>query len=269
MQADENSSNIPAPISWWSWRPGIRPQNALLIGIPCTIITLFLTMLGLITLIAGIEDSISPPLRVPGIVWQRSEGTRTSPPQLSIHLQRPKGIPSNITLAVSESTFEHVGTGAAVMVSYSQRLHFAYALDYRAQHYPLPGTTQAGNPVGSVALLLVGLLLLPYPALLAHWGWQDLLIERYRREKLEKRTAWVVDKRASTRTSRARPGLAGRGTRPWYGVALLPVKQDRKQRISTFSVSEETYRQIQNNTHVNITYSPHLHFVYRIWQMEE
>ncbi len=268
-QNNENSSNAPGPISWWSWRPGIRPQNALLIGIPCTFITLLMTMLGLITLIAGIEDSMSPPLRVPGIVQQRSEGTRTSPPQLTIHLRGPAGIPSDVTLAVSDSILQHIRMNAAVTVSYSQHLHFAYALDYAGQRYPLPGTTAAGNPVGSIALLLVGLLLLPYPALLTHWGWQDLLIERYKREKRACMTARVVDKRASTRTRTARSGFTARGTRPWYGIALLPITQDIKQRIYTFSVSEEPFRRVHNNTSVSIAYSPHLHYVYSIQQVEE
>src|SRR5438552_1478617 len=180
MRTDEKSTNTPGPRSWWSWRPGIRPQNALLIGIPCTFITLFMTMVGLITLIAGIEDSLSPPLLIPGIVLHQSEGTQASPPQLTLHLQASKGISSDVTLVVSNSTLQHISVHTAVMVNYSQRLHFAYALDYAGQHYLLPGTTVAGNPVGSIALLLVGLLLLPYPPLLTHWGWQDLLIERYK-----------------------------------------------------------------------------------------
>ncbi|MBV9257711.1 MAG: hypothetical protein JO215_06805 [Ktedonobacteraceae bacterium] len=259
----------PGPISWWSWRPGIRPQNALLIGIPFTCIPLLMTLLGLVTLIAGIEDSRSSPLLVPGIVRHRSAGTTTSPPQLTIHLQGPKNIPSDVTLPVSNNTFQQVGMNAGVTVNYSPHLHFAYALDYTGKHYPLPGTTAAGNPVGSVALLLVGLLLLPYPALLSHWGWQDLLVERYRREKLARMTARVVDKRATTRTRTARPGLTGRGTRPWYGLALLRIDQDTKPRIYTFSVNEEIYRRVQHNTHVNIVYSPHLHYVYSIEQGDQ
>jgi hypothetical protein len=257
----EHSIHEPGPISWWSWRPGIRPQNALLIGIPCTLITLLMTMLGLITLIAGTADSMSPPLLVPGTVQQRSAGTKTSPPQLTIHLQGPRGIPSDVALAVSDSAFQQISMHAAVTVSYSQRLHFAYALDYAGRHYSLPGTTAAGNPVGSVALLLVGLLLLPYPALLAHWGWQDLLIERYKRYKRTHMTARVVDKRVTARTRAAQPGFTGRGTRPWYGLALLP---DTTRRVCTFSVNQEIYERVQNGTCVNIVYSPHLHYIYTL-----
>ncbi len=268
-QNDESSSNAPGPISWWSWRPGIRPQNALLIGIPCTFIALLMLLLGLITLIAGIADSMSPPLLVPGIVRQRNDGTRISPPHLTIHLQGPQGIPSAVTLTVSDSTFQQVRMNATVTVSYSPHLHFAYALDYAGRHYLLPGTTAAGNPVGSIALLLVGLLLLPYPALLAHWGWQDLLIERYKREKLARMTARVVDKRATTNTRMARPGLTGRGTRPWYGLALLPLDENMTRHIYTFSVGEEVWARIQNGIHVEVIYSSHLRYVYSLQQMEK
>ena len=253
--------SVPGPISWWSWRPGIRPRNALLIGVPCTLLTLLLALLGLITLIAGIEDSRLPPLQVPGRVLHHSAGTQLSSAQLTIALRGPASIPARVTLAVSTDTFQHVMLTAPVIVSYSQHLHFAYALTYAGQYYPLPGTTVAGNPVGSLALLLAGLLLLPYPALLAHWGWQDFLIERYRREKLATIEAHVVDKQATTKTRAARPGFTGRGSRPWYGLALLP---DTIQHVCTFSVNQETYERVHTGTHVNIVYSPHLRYVYTL-----
>ena len=34
------------PISWWSWRPGIRPRNALLIGGSFSLVALLLISLG-------------------------------------------------------------------------------------------------------------------------------------------------------------------------------------------------------------------------------
>jgi hypothetical protein len=263
-QNNANSSNTPGPISWWSWRPGIQPHNALLIGIPFTCITLLMTMFGLITLIAGIEDSMSPPLLVPGIVRHRSAATQTSPAQLTLHLQAPKGIPSDVSFVVSNHILQQISMNSAVTVNYSQHLHFAYALDYAGHHYLLPGTTAAGNPLSSIALLIVGLLLLPYPALLTHWGWQDLLIERYKRDKRATMTAQVVDKRATTTTRTARPGLTGRGTRAWYGLALLPLDTNRTQHIYTFSVNEETWARIKNDIRVKIVYAPHVHYVYSI-----
>ena len=268
-QNNASSTIIYGPISWWSWRPGIQPRNALLLGVPLTLITLFIVLLGLLTLIAGIEDSMSPPLRVPGTILSHSEGTKISSPQLTIALRGPKSIPNTVTLAVSESTFQQVTIKAPVIVSYSQRLHFAYELEYAGRHSLLPGTTVAGNPPGSLALLLVGLLLLPYPALLTHWGWQDLLIERYHRAKLTRMTARVVDKRATTKTRKAHPGFTGRGSRPWYGLALLPLDKEGAEHVHTFSVSEEVWARTQANTLVKVTYSPHLRYIYEVHKEEE
>src|SRR6266496_641068 len=259
--------DVPAdvgPISWWSWRPGIKPLNALLLGCPLTIFALLMILLGLITLVAGIEDSSSAPLLVPGTVISRSTGTTTSASQLTIHLRRTAGFPSTVALAVPAIVAQHVPINATVTLMYSQRLHFAYALEYAGHPYILPGVSAAGNPVGSIALLLLGLIMLPYPALLAHWGWRDLLIERYDRGRLCKMMACIVDTRAMTRTHVARPGFAGRGTRPWYGIALLPVEGGSSRHVYTFSVSGETHGSVQKGTLVNATYAPHLHYVYRL-----
>jgi hypothetical protein len=241
----------------------------LLLGIPLTLITLLMVLLGLLTLIAGIEDSMSSPLRIPGTVLRHSEGTKISSPQLTIALRGPKSIPNTVTLAISQATFQEVTIKAPVIVSYSQRLHFAYELEYAGRQYPVPGTTAAGNPLGSLALLLVGLLLLPYPALLTHWGWQDLLIERYQRAKLARMTAHVVDKRATARTRTAHPGFTGRGSRPWYGLALLPLGEKGAEHVHTFSVSEEVWSRTLADTRVKVTYSPHLRYMYEVHREEE
>ncbi len=268
-RAYERTTREPGPISWWSWRPGIQPRNALLLGVPITLIALLFLLLGLITLIVGIVDSVSPPLLIPGTVWKHSAGTIISSPQLTIALQGPRSIPATATLSVSTSTFQRIKLNAPVIVSYSQHLHFAYALEYAGKHYLLPGTSVAGNPIGSVALLLLGLLLLPYPALLTHWGWQDLLIERYTWAKLTVMTARVVDKRATARTRVARPGFAGRSSRPWYGLALQFQNEHTVQAVSTFSVNEEIWARIQNGNCVKIKYSPHLRYVYEVQNIEE
>jgi hypothetical protein len=227
-----------------------------------------MVLLGTFTLIAGIEDSMSPPLRIPGTVLSHSEGTKISSPQLTIALRGPKSLPATVTLAISQSTFQQITIKAPVIVSYSQRLHFAYELEYAGHHYLIPGTTVAGNPPGSLALLLVGLLLLPYPALLTHWGWQDLLIERYQRTKLARMTARVVDKRATTKTRKAHPGFTGRGSRPWYGLALLPLDEKGAEHVHTFSVSEEVWARTQTDTRVKVTYSPHLRYMYEVHREE-
>ena len=49
-------------ITWWSWRPGIKPRNAFIIGAPLTLLACFFIGVGLYTLLFGIIDSYSPPL---------------------------------------------------------------------------------------------------------------------------------------------------------------------------------------------------------------
>ncbi|HEY5005723.1 MAG TPA: hypothetical protein VII61_21350, partial [Ktedonobacteraceae bacterium] len=97
-----NNAHTYGPLSWWSWRPGIQPRNALLLGVPLALVTLFMVLLGTFTLIAGIEDSMSPPLRIPGTVLRHSEGTKISPPQLTVTLRGPKSLPATVTLAISQ-----------------------------------------------------------------------------------------------------------------------------------------------------------------------
>src|SRR5260370_42603314 len=56
------------PISWWSSRPGIQPRNALVIGGLITVVALLLAAVGLVSLVLGIVDSFTPPVRGTGIV---------------------------------------------------------------------------------------------------------------------------------------------------------------------------------------------------------
>ena len=55
-------------ITWWSWRPGIKPRNAFIIGAPLTLLACFFIGVGLYTLLFGIIDSYSPPLQIPAFV---------------------------------------------------------------------------------------------------------------------------------------------------------------------------------------------------------
>jgi hypothetical protein len=55
-------------ISKWRWRPGMKPRTALTIGVLFSVVGLLFVFLGLVSLIAGILDSNSPPLQVPGVV---------------------------------------------------------------------------------------------------------------------------------------------------------------------------------------------------------
>ncbi|MDQ2884983.1 MAG: hypothetical protein M3Y39_02760 [Chloroflexota bacterium] len=253
------TTGVPTiPISWWSWRPGMRPGNALLLGIPLTFLSLLLIMFGAITLSAGIEDSSSPPLQVPATVITRMPNKATGQAQLMLLLQKTAGIPTKATFTLASN--RAIPLNAPVTVSFSPRLHVAYALEYAGQRYALQGASAAGNLPGSIIFMLLGLLLLPYPALLVHWGWRDLLLARYERGRLSTIKGRVVALRETTRSRQ--PGFAGRGARLWYGLALQPAEEPQK--IHTFSISEETYRSLQKGMPVRIVYSPHLHYVYTI-----
>jgi hypothetical protein len=160
------------PISWWSWRPGIRPLSALAIGGTISLLALAIVSLGLITLAAG--------------------------------------------------------------------------------------------ELAGALLVLVGLALLAYPALLARWGWRDLLVERYQRDEIRVFSARVVALRATSSSRKNRSGVMPRGTTSWHGVALLPLNADSTPRALTFSVSEELYRSLREGMQVRIKHSPHLQFVYAL-----
>jgi hypothetical protein len=47
-------------------------------------------------------------------------------------------------------------------------------------------------------------------------------------------------------------------------VALDPIDENATQQTMTFRISYETYRSLEEGTLVSITYSPHLHFVYKL-----
>jgi hypothetical protein len=257
----EATSVLTTPISWWSWRPGMRPVNALLLGIPLTFLALLLLLLGALSLIAGIQDNSSPPLQVPASVIARTPNKAIGQSQLMLQLQKTAGIPAKATVTLASD--RAIPLHAPVIVSFSPHLHVAYALEYAGQRYALQGASAAGNLPGSIVFMLLGLLLLPYPALLVHWGWRDLLLARYERGRLRTTKGRVVALRETTRSRQ--PGFAGRGARLWYGIALQP--DEETQKTCTFSISEETYRSLQKGMPVRIVYSPHLHYVYTVTEI--
>ncbi len=161
------------PISWWSWRPGIKPRNAALIGGSVICIGLLLAGIGLTTLILGIMDSFSAPVRLPGVIVTHSVGIIDRAPRLTIRLREP-GFPPEVAPVVPNTAFHALHDGDSVMVSFSPRLHFLYILEGAGRRYTLSEASAAGNPSGSVTLLLLGMLFLPYPALLTLWGLRDL-----------------------------------------------------------------------------------------------
>jgi len=180
MLDDDELARI-GPIFWWSWRPGIKPLKALMVGGSLCLAALCIIGIGLLTL--------------------------------------------------------------------------------------LPGPSAAGNPPGSLVLILLGLAMLAYPALLALWGYQDLIIELSQHKKRATLIGRIVGLRATLRRQ-ARPGILPRGSTPWYGVALLPTGSGPQHvphyRPLTLSVSEEVYRSAEKGMQVEVTYSPHLYYVYSL-----
>ncbi len=254
-------------VNWWSWRPGIKPRKAMVIGGLITLFALLLCGIGLITLALGVLDGFSPPLQISGVVAGHTMNNFDGLPRLNIRMHTP-GFPSSVSPVVSNAAFQTISDGEHVTADYSPRLHFLYALASAGQYYALPGSSKADDPLGSVALLFLGVVFLPYPALLALWSWRDLHPTRESGDGRCRMTAKVVGKRAAVRTvarrGTNRPGLLPQFSRSWYGVALDPIDEDAAQQTMTFSISYETYRSLEEGTLVSITYSPHLHYVYKL-----
>lgn len=265
QQEGRQSMNDAGPISWWSWRPGMAPGKALLTGAVLTIVALALAAIGLVTLVLGILDDTSPPLQLAGIVTSHSTGVIDNMPHVTIRLHTA-GFPDEITPPVPVSASRNIQDGDHVLVDYSPRLHFLYALDSNGRHYLIPGSSASGNPFGSFVLLLLGIVLCPYPSLLTRWAWRDLNIGRGSRKK-QQMTARVVGLRATISSGTRRTGLIPVPARSWHGVALWPTTDDPAipQRVIPFSISGRSYALLHEDDTVHITYSPNLHHVYSIY----
>ena len=263
----EHDSYDDDSINWWSWRPGIRPRKAMIIGGLITLFALLFIGIGLITLALGVLDGFSPPLQISGVAAGHTINNFDGLAHLDIRMHTP-GFPTSVSPVVSNAAYHAISDGAHVTVDYSPRLHFLYALESSGRYYAIPGSSKAGNPPGSIALLFLGVVLLPYPALLALWSWRDLHPTRNSGDGRRTMTAKVVGKRAAVRAvarrGTNRPGLLPQFSRSWYGVALDPIDDNAAQQTMTFSISYETYRSLEEGTLVSITYSPHLHYVYKL-----
>src|SRR5205814_9171512 len=121
-----------------------------------------------------------------------------------------------------------------------------------------------GNPFGSIALLLLGLVIFPYPAVLASWGWRDLQAQGG-----SVMTARIVDLRSSKQARTPRPGITSPISRTTYTMTLEPINTSFSQEVVTFSINEEMYRTLRTKTLVQISYSPNLHYVYVMKQVDE
>lgn len=245
-------------VSWWSWRPGMRPLRAFLFGGLLSLLALFLLMNGVTTLIAGILDSSHAPLRVPGIVAAHTKDILGSP-QLILHLKQP-GFPTTVTFVVSSSAAKALTNGSVVTIDYAPHQRVPYALESRTQRYPLPDTSADGNLLQTLGLLLFGLILFPYPSLLSFWGWRDL-----RGRRAYQRVGVVVALRASRQTTVRTPGLVPRTTNIWRGVAVqMEHTTSAQPEILTFGIRQDLHEQLQRGERVEITYSPHLHHLYTL-----
>ena len=264
------------PVSWWSWRPGIRPHNALLIGGAFSLVALLFISLGIVLLVSSIVDSVSPTLTIPGVVTHHSITSLDTAYYLTIRLHTT-GFPTSVSVAVSAGAYHAIHDGDSILTEYSSHLHVLNALDsvgkqgQQYQHYVLPQSSTGGIWPGASALLLLGMLLLPYPAVLARWGWRDLYANRHSQQRNGHMSGTIVALRAANETQMRRPGLLPRrGVRTWYGVALLPdnttenTKDKEVARAITFAVNQEAYRTLEEGTAVTVIYSPHLHYVYSL-----
>lgn len=268
QQPDTTAGDERAPISWWSWRPGIRPRSAMLIGWPIAFVALVMLCFGLFTLLMGILDTGAPPLRVSGIV--AGHGSNIIGQQyIDIRLHAP-GFPTVVAPTITSAQSRAMHNGDTVIVEYSPHLRALYALEDGGQIYLLPGAGVTNALFGAAALLLFGLLLFPYPAILASWGWRDLLAESGRLGARHRARARVAGLRAASKdlgASMKRPGLTSHFSRSsWCGVALVPLDASlhERQRLVTFSISRETWERLREGDVVEIVYAPYLHYVYHL-----
>ncbi len=258
-----------ASFSWWSWRPGIRPSRALLIGIPLLLVGALFICAGLYALVSILLDSNAPPTRIPGVVTGYSSGLLDNQTHLTIRTQH-NGRADTVTPAITLAQKRAIHPGDRVTLDYSPRLSYLYALEDRGQRYTLPGGSPLGSLFASFALLLLGLLFLPYPFLLTVWGWHDLrqpgVILRGR----------LIALRSTRRTRLPRPGRAA-ATHPgltprlgsaWYGMAIETLAPASQQDIITFAISKEQHRELQEGQRIAVIYSPRLHYVRSISPIE-
>ena len=260
---DNDAQKAGSAMSRWRWRPGMKPRVALNVGVLFSVVGLLFVVTGLVSLIAGIQDSNSPPLQIPGVVTGYTTNFLDNLPHVIIRVEKA-GSTTTIAPAVTRVTAQALRIGDRVILDYSQRLHFPYALERGGQRYLLPGTSSAGNPLGSVALVLLGLVIFPYPAFLAFWGWSDLQAQAG-----YTMTARIVGLRSSKQTRSPQPGLTSRMFRSSYTVVLEPVDSTSFQEAVTFVIKEEMYRSLREGTIVEVMYSPNLHHVYGLKQVDE
>ena len=249
-------------ISWWSWRPGIKPHTALLLGALITCIAFLFAAIGLISLVLAILDSVSPPLHIPGTVLSHSFNGITGQANLFISVHNTD-FPPHVSAITDKSTLQTIHDGDHIFLDYSPHLHILTALESSEQRFLLQNGSMFSIFLGVFALLFLGFLLLPYPVLLTRWAWRDLY-GRNDDDRKRQLTGKVIALRAAKQTRAGRPGLTPRPTHTWYGVALSPspIATSVQQKIMTFAISREMYEALHEGETVRVTYSPHIQYVY-------
>jgi hypothetical protein len=247
----------------WHWRPGMRPRVALTVGVLFSTVGLLFVIIGVVSFIAGIQDSHSAPIQLPGVVTGYTTNLFDNLPHVIIRVKK-ENASTTIAPAVSNAIAQSLHIGDTVIVDYSHRLNVPYALVIGEQQYLLPGTSSTGNPFGSLSLVILGLIIFPYPAFLATWGWRDL-----QAQNVNIMMARIVELRSSKQTRTPQPGITSPISRPTYTVALEPGGSTFSQDVVTFSIKEEMYRTLRPKTFVQISYSPNLHYVYAVKQVDE
>lgn len=259
----DNGQKPGSAISRWRWRPGMKPRFALTIGAIFSVVGLLFVVIGMVSLIAGIQDSNSSPMQYPGIVTGYTTNFLDNLPHVIIRIEKENSS-TTIAPAITRVTAQALHIGDQVIVDYSQRLHFPYALESGGHPYLLPGTSSAGNPFGSVALVILGLIIFPYPAFLAIWGWRDLQAQNGYII-----TGRIVELRSTKQARTPQPGITSRVFRSSYTVALDAISPSSFQDIVTFSLKEDMYLSLHERETVQITYSPNLHYVYALKHVDE
>lgn len=262
QQQNPTENYAARSISWWSWRPGVKPRTVMLIGSLITCVALLFTLTGLIALVFGILDSVSAPLPVSGTVRGHAINGLDGQAHLVVSLSTVD-FPPQVTAVVDRAVLETVHDGDNVVLDYSPHLHVLLALEQGNQRFLLQNGGMFSIFLGTCTLLVLGLVLLPYPALLTLWAWRDLYGRRIG-DRQSQLTGQVIARREAKQARANRPGLAPRTTHSWYGVALASSEALEAQSMTTFAINREMYDALREGDTIRVTYSPHLHYVYTV-----
>ena len=81
-------------------------------------------------------------------------------------------------------------------------------------------------------------------------------------------TARIVNLHSSKQARTPQPGITSRVFRTAYTIVLDPIDPSAIQDVVTFSIKEEMYLSLHESAMVQITYSPNLHYVYALKQVD-